>query len=461
MRCPALLVASLVATLAGAEPALPDIPDPYGLGARLALIDHLRDVVKVVVPEDATYDQLVVLLRASAQTLPPTPEEALTRDRHQRLRSQLLTEYGVETPAGSTEAELVAQLAQAREGRIAAAIAAPTRVAQSEVDNLKAIVQRLGADARAERSRGAEVDGRRRQLYADYLEARQRLAQLDQGVNPDAYNAQVEAINAMARRDEELVAALTSAGQRIEQLEVERNQSELRLAALVAEAGATREAGEPRAVGEPQGPMAALPKPEGLEAQLKAAVVLVMVEDYGSGTGFFITGDGLLVTNAHVLGPKRQATALWDAAAKRAPVRLRVVQIDERADLCLLRAEGGPFNVLEMAEVYELSKPMMSVGFPLAGQMAANLGTSASDIVVSRGSITSLRRRGDQVEWIQHDCGIASGSSGGPLVDPDSGAVIGVNAMVMDPSANGGHGASMSLAIPVRKAKELFAAHLP
>ncbi len=456
MRCLALLVAvsACIASFAGEAP--PDIPDPFGLGERLALIDHLRDTMQVQVPDDATYEQLVALYWASQTVRPPTAEEALTRDRVQRLRAQLADEFRVETAAEASEDDLVAQLALAREGRIAAAQVAPTRVAQSEVDNIKARAQRLGSDARAERDRRDELDGRRRQLFTDYEKARGRLGLVAQGGDADAYNALVDSINAMARRDQELATAMTNAAQRAERLEGERNQTEIRLAMLAAEAGA----GDPGDPDAPRSDTAALPKPEGLEAQLKAAVVLVLVEGHGSGTGFFISGDGLVVTNAHVLGPKRSAIGLWDAGAKRSPVRLRVVQIDDKADLCLLRAEGGPFNVLPMAEVYELSKATLSVGFPLASQMASNLGTSPSDIVVSRGSITSLRRRDDQVEWIQHDCGIASGSSGGPLVDPESGSVIGVNSLVMDPSASGGAGASMSLAIPVRKVREIFAAHL-
>jgi len=456
MRRLALLVAAsaCIASFAGEAP--PDIPDPFGLGERLALIDHLRDALQVAVPDDATYEQLVALYWASRRDAAPSAEEALTRDRVQRLRGQLADEFGIQAEADAGEDALVARLALAREGRVAAALAAPTRIAQSEVDNIRARVQRLGADARAERDKRDELDGRRRELFTDYEKARERLAQLAQAGDADAYDALVETINGMARRDQELQAAMTTAARRAEQLEGERNETEIRLAMLAAEAGA----GDP---GDPDAPLAdrgALPRPEGLEAQLKAAVVLVMVEERGSGTGFFISGDGLVVTNAHVLGDKRSAIGLWDAAAKRTPVRLRVVQIDDKADLCLLRAEGGPFNVLPMTEVYELSKAMVSAGFPLAGQMATNLGTSPSDIVVSRGSITSLRRRDDQVEWIQHDCGIASGSSGGPLVDPASGAVAGVNCMVMEPSASGGAGASMSLAIPVRKVREIFAAHL-
>ncbi len=95
MRCLALLVAvgACIASFAGEAP--PDIPDPFGLGERLALIDHLRDAMKVQVPDDASYEQLVALYWASQRGRAPTAEEALTRDRVQRLRGRLADEFGI------------------------------------------------------------------------------------------------------------------------------------------------------------------------------------------------------------------------------------------------------------------------------------------------------------------------------------------------------------------------------
>ena len=189
-------------------------------------------------------------------------------------------------------------------------------------------------------------------------------------------------------------------------------------------------------------------------------MVLLAVENRGSGTGFFINADGLLVTNAHVVGSREaKILALWDASARRQPVRMRVVQISEADDLALLKAESGaPFQTLEMAEVYELSRPLIAAGFPLAGGVAQALQTSPSDIVMSRGALSSLRRQGQRVEWIQHDCKVASGNSGGPLIDQATGAVIGINTLVFSAEANGGHGDSMSMSIPIRKVRERFAA---
>jgi serine protease Do len=192
-------------------------------------------------------------------------------------------------------------------------------------------------------------------------------------------------------------------------------------------------------------------------------VVLLVVPNRGSGTGFFVTKEGLLVTNAHVVGAKdAKVIALWDASAQRQAVPMRVVEFSEGDDLALLKPEqGGTFQPLVLAEVYELSRPLRAIGFPLAGAIASTLHTSPSDIVVTSGTLSSARKNeAGRVEWLQHDCNIASGNSGGPLIDAATGAVIGVNTRVMAPDGRNSHGSAMSLAIPVRKVMDRFDRYL-
>jgi S1-C subfamily serine protease len=169
-----------------------------------------------------------------------------------------------------------------------------------------------------------------------------------------------------------------------------------------------------------------------------------------------------VVTNAHVVKSRDAIVmAMWDASAKRPPIELKVIDLAEQDDLALLQAtSGGPFEPLPLTEVYELQRPLLSAGFPLAGSVAATLKTSPSDIVLSRGILGSVRRSEGRVEWLQHDCRVASGNSGGPIIDQATGAVIGVNTIVLKTDGVKSHGDGINLAIPIRKVMDRFAAHL-
>jgi S1-C subfamily serine protease len=191
-------------------------------------------------------------------------------------------------------------------------------------------------------------------------------------------------------------------------------------------------------------------------------VVLLVVKDRGTGTGFFVTSSGLLVTNAHVVGDgKTEITALWDSGANHAPVVMEVVKLRPLEDLALLRAtDTSSYLSLEMKEHYELARPLLAAGFPLAGAFARSLRTSPSDIVITRGALSAVRHQGSSVEWLQHDCKIASGNSGGPLIDQEEGSVIGINSRVIEPASVGAHGDAMSLAIPIHMVLACFSYEL-
>ncbi len=194
-------------------------------------------------------------------------------------------------------------------------------------------------------------------------------------------------------------------------------------------------------------------------ARLKLAVALVAVKDRGTGTGFFVTPGGKLVTNQHVVGGlDAKIYVLWDGTTGRKAEEFKVTRIAEKFDLALLEpvTKGNSYAYLELFENYDLGRNVAAAGFPLAGNIANTLGTSPSDLTLSRGTLSSIKRLANVPVWLQTDCRIASGSSGGPLIDLKSMGVIGVTTMVMTAQSGGGAGDGVNLAIPAADVKKTF-----
>ncbi len=177
----------------------------------------------------------------------------------------------------------------------------------------------------------------------------------------------------------------------------------------------------------------ALALPPEVAAQVKAATALLRVAG-GEGSGFFVE-PGLLITNAHVVGPPGTPTQVVIAAGTRASrsAEGRVLAADPTRDLALVRVEGmdaAPLALGDDAEVYE-TQPVVASGFPLG--TARTVGGAFPDPPVSLrpGAVTALHRdRGDKLVMIEHNTNMQQGNSGGPLVD-ERGRVIGVNVAML------------------------------
>lgn len=484
----------------------PQVEDPFGLGERLALVDYLREICKLSPPPDATMEQLVAMYwkfhrkERDAITEDAT-DQALAADRVRRLRTELKSRYDINAPADADETALGKLLSEARAKATGAAVkevldkaASPeeaARFAERDRDSSRIRLESIDQDERAARAEGQQIDDQRRALARQTQELQVELGKLR-----DAYNDQVTKHNHLVNLYEKKTQEGSSDALRtfeliqdqrkvIDQAKVAVDQQEAAIAglaskdeALVAKKKRVDEmlaAIAERRAAEQKGPTATGPvgqaTPGGLaegpaagsqHARLLAGVVLLVVKDRGTGTGFLVSRDGLVVTNAHVL-KDRTATvmAVWDASANRPPVRMTVIDFAEADDLALLKAtEGAPYEPLPLSEVYELQRPLLSAGFPLAGAIAGSLQTSPSDIVLSRGILGSVRRGNGRVEWLQHDCRVASGNSGGPVIDQQSGAVIGVTTKVLSADGVNSHGDGINLAIPIRKVMDRFSAYL-
>jgi hypothetical protein len=161
-----------------------------------------------------------------------------------------------------------------------------------------------------------------------------------------------------------------------------------------------------------------------------------------SGTGFFITSDGALVTNAHVVDG---STRIRIRTPSKDVFLASVIRIDAANDLALLRVPGysGTFLTLAKDEAGEVGTDVIAIGNPLGLE-----GT------VTRG-IVSARRTIDGVPVVQIDAAINPGNSGGPLID-EEGNVIGVNSWKL----RGDRAESLGFAVSVAAVRKSFGPYI-
>lgn len=135
------------------------------------------------------------------------------------------------------------------------------------------------------------------------------------------------------------------------------------------------------------------------------------------GSGFFVTADGLFVTNYHVIQGAKALRAF--AEGSTTPVVARVIATDPERDLSLLKVDGGGHVALPLA-----------TSIPAVGARVYAIGNpSGLTNTLSEGIVSGVRTLPGQT-WIQTTAAISPGSSGGPLIAED-GRVVGVNTMGM------------------------------
>ena len=144
------------------------------------------------------------------------------------------------------------------------------------------------------------------------------------------------------------------------------------------------------------------------------AAVVVIRSSTGLGSGFFLTKTGYLVTNRHVVGnDSRVSIKLRSGKVLLADV----VDFNAQQDIALLSVRGHDYPCLQLGSLIDASigKEVLAIGAPE--------GLSWS---VSKGIISAVRQYGD-IHVVQTDAPINAGNSGGPLIDLETGVVIGIN----------------------------------
>jgi|SRR5579872_7178559 len=153
----------------------------------------------------------------------------------------------------------------------------------------------------------------------------------------------------------------------------------------------------------------------------------------GLGSGVVFTGDGFLLTNAHVVGQATRGTA---AFADGTEASFAVVGADPLSDLAVLRASGPVPEPAELGEADELvvGQLVVAVGNPLglAGSVTAGVVSALGRSLPARGRLIE--------DVIQTDAALNPGNSGGALADANA-RVVGINTAVA--------GIGLGLAVPV------------
>ena len=176
---------------------------------------------------------------------------------------------------------------------------------------------------------------------------------------------------------------------------------------------------------------------------------LVYIEtSTGSGSGFIIDADGLVVTNAHVV---ERFESVNVALADGSEYTGSVLGVDEIADLALVRLQSpSSFDAMQLgnSDGIQVGDDVIALGFPLRYE----LGNSPT---VTRGIISS-KRLANGVEELQTDAAINPGNSGGPLVDRH-GSVIGVNYAEL-PLSDGNPVDNIGFSVAINELKSRMAA---
>ncbi len=177
--------------------------------------------------------------------------------------------------------------------------------------------------------------------------------------------------------------------------------------------------------------------------QLVAATapsVVAVEHGRGQGSGIIISGDGYVITNAHVVEGRERSVSVRLAGGEELPAQ--VVGEDRASDLAVLRvvAHGLPALGLDESRRLRVGQLVLAIGNPLRFERSVSLGVVSA---IERSLPGPGRRPFEGL--VQTDAAINPGNSGGPLLDAH-GAVVGINTAVI-PRANG-----LGFAIPAHTA---------
>jgi S1-C subfamily serine protease len=162
----------------------------------------------------------------------------------------------------------------------------------------------------------------------------------------------------------------------------------------------------------------------------------------GSGSGFVFSSDGLIFTNAHVIGmPGTIMVTLLDGSELEATITGK----DPDSDIAIIKIYGNGYSVATLGDSQKLKigQFLIAIGNPLGYQHSVSTGVLSG---VGRTLRTSTGQLIENV--LQTDAPLNPGNSGGPLINTD-GEVVGINTAII------GGAQGLSFAIDINMAKEI------
>jgi S1-C subfamily serine protease len=190
-------------------------------------------------------------------------------------------------------------------------------------------------------------------------------------------------------------------------------------------------------------PLATRPLSEGTSA-LQAAVVTVKLDD-GHGSGFFISRDGYLLTNHHVVTDNKFVTVKL-TTGRQLPGE--VLRSNKTRDIALVKVNESNMTALPLLlDLPEVASEVYAVGAPLREEFSTT---------ITKGIISAYRTEND-LTLMQSDVATQPGNSGGPLVDR-FGNVISVH--VAAHALLGGGSSTIKFSIPIADALKFLAIEL-
>jgi serine protease Do len=157
----------------------------------------------------------------------------------------------------------------------------------------------------------------------------------------------------------------------------------------------------------------------------------------GVGSGFILTADGYVMTNAHVI---EDASEILVTLTDKREFKAKLIGADKRSDVAVVKIEATGLPVVKVGDISKLrvGEWVMAIGSPFGLENTVTAG------------IVSAKQRdtGDLVPLIQTDVAINPGNSGGPLINL-RGEVVGINSQIY--SRSGGY-MGISFSIPIDEA---------